>query len=353
MKSRLIILLLITTFFVVFSPVQGQVPSDAISLEVTFDPETAFSQMFYGQNYHFEVVINNLNLDLKQGDTVHPILKTKFSGDLVVHVSFLVSKEGALFVGTEKQDYIIPMLGWEKSNQVILPSIGQSDALPYSYDASRMGYGAEVDLDEWVTFNIDINVYLWQYMEIGGEIVYLLSDFPIGEAHLKFYIISNNKVAYVNNVFRALNDEIEAAQDAISIIEKDLRTDINVDLSDYEAVYATMNSYIENGDYVSALAIYNSNQPTWRNDVIIEMYSAIVSLEGQNDESTTRNEELEAEKQVLILENEDLIAQLAQIEILNAELKTIKSNSRLYIFGIVALGAVLVAVLFRMYKLIR
>jgi hypothetical protein len=353
MKSRSIILLLITTVFLSFSPVQGQVSSDAIDIDATFNPEPVFSQMIFGENYYFEVVISNLNLDLKEGDIVHTVLNTKFSGDLVVHVSFTVSKEGAIFVGTERQEYIIPLLGWEKSNQIILPSVGGYDILPYSFNAGLLGYGEEVDIDEWVTFNIDINVYLWQYMEIDGEIVYLLSDYPIGEAHLKFYIISNNKMAYVNSVFRALNDEIEAAQDAMSVIKEDLGTEINVSLSDYETVYDTMNSLIESGNYFSALAIYDSYKPRWRNDIIVEMYSAIVSLEGQMSELTTRNEEIETDKQALIVEKEDLVTQLAQIEILDSELKKIKSYNRLYIFGIVALGVVLLIVLVRMYKLIR
>jgi len=349
MKTRLLVLLMIISLGIAYAPVQGQVPEGSISLEVSFDPEPAFSQMIYGEIYDFHVVINNLNLDLDEGDTVHPILNTKFSGDLVVHVSFIVNLEGALPVGAERQEYITPMLAWKESNQVTLPSIGESDFLPYSYNASRMGYGTEVDVDEWVTFNVDINVYLWQYMEIEGDTVYLLSDSPIGEAHLKFSIISNSKVAYVNDVFAAMNDELDAARDAISDVEDELGRALDIDLGDYEAAYAAMNSHIEDGDYASAMAVYEGYEPTWWDDIVTAMQGEVDAFGGLIEEYADQFEELSASYQELESQIEDIAAKDAEIADLEAQIETLQSNSRLYIFGMVALGAVLIAALVRMF----
>ncbi len=349
MKTRLLVLLMIISLGMAFAPVQGQVPEGSISLEVSFDPEPPFNQMIYGEIYDFQVVINNLNLDLEEGDTVHPILNTKFSGDLVVHVSFVVSKEGVLPVGAEGQKYIIPMLGWEENNQVTLPSIGESNFIPYSYNASRMGYGTEVDIDEWVTFKVDINVYLWQYIEIEGDTVYLLSDSPIGESHLKFHIISNYKVAYVNDVFAAMDDEIDAATDAISDVEDELGRELDIDFGDYEVAYAAMNSHIEDGDYVSAMAVYEGYEPTWWDAVVTAMLGEVDAFEGLIEEYADQFEELTASYAELESQIEDVAVKDAEIADLEAEIETLQSNSRLYLFGMVALGVVLIAALVRMF----
>ena len=351
MKTRLLVLLVIISLGIAFAPAQGQVPDGSISLEVSFDPEPAFSQMVYDENYVFEVTINNLNLDLDAGDIVSISPRTKFSGELVVHVSFIVSKEGGLNVGAETQDFVKPLLGWEESTEVALPAVGSSESIGYSYrPTTEYGSGFdEISVDEWVTFNVDIKIYLWEYIEITGEPDrYLLSD-SIDEAHLKYYVISDAKIDHVNDVFAAMNDELDAATDAISDIEDELGRELDIDLGGYEAAYAAMNSHIENGDYVSAMAAYEGYQPTWWDDVVTAMQGEVDAFEALIEEYSDQFEELTANYQELESQIEDVAAKDAEIADLEAQIETLQSNSRLYIFGMVAIGAVLVAALVRMF----
>jgi hypothetical protein len=351
MKTRVLVLLMIISLGIAFEPVQGQVPEGSISLEVSFDPEPDFNQMVYNENYVFDVTINNLNLDLDAGDVVSTSPRTKFSGDLVVHVSFIVSKEGGLKVGAETQYFVRPLLGWEESNDVALPAVGSSESIGYSYrPTTEYGRGFDqISVDDWVTFNVEIQVYLWEYIEISGEPDrYLLSD-SIGEAHLKFHVISDAKIEHVNDVFAAMDDELDAARDAISDVEDDLERELDIDLSDYEAAYAAMNSHIEDGDYVSAQAVYEGYEPTWWDDVVTTMQGEVDALEGQKEELADENVELKASNEELQSQIEDVAAKDAEIADLEAEIETLQSNSRLYLFGIVALGVVLVAALVRMF----
>jgi hypothetical protein len=296
------------------------------------------------------VTINHLTLDLDAVDVVSTSPRTKFSGDIVIHVSFIVSKEGGLKVGAETQDFVRPLLGWEESNDVALPAVGSSESIEYSYrPTTEYGSGFdEISVDEWVTFKVDIKVYLWEYIEISGEPDrYLLSD-SIGEAHLKYYVISGAKIAHVNDVFAAMNEELDAAKDTISDIEEELGMALEVDLSDYEAAYAAMNSHIEDGDYVSALAIYEGYEPTWWDAVVTAMQGEVDAFEGLIEEYADQFEELTASYAELESQIEDVAAKDAEIADLEAQIETLQSNSRLYLFGMVALGAVLVAALVRM-----
>jgi hypothetical protein len=351
MKTRILVLLVIISLGIAFTPVQGQVPEGSISLDVSFDPEPAFSQMVYDDNYVFDVTINNLNLNLDAGDVVSMSPRIKFSGNIVVHVSFIVSKEGGLMVGTETQDFVRPLLGWEESNDVALPAVGSSDSIEYSYrPTTEYGSGFdEISVDEWVTFNVDIQIYLWEYIEIAGELDrYLLSD-SIGEAHLKYYVISDEKIDYVNDVFAAMDDEIDAARDAISDVEGELGRDLDIDLGDYEAAYSAMNSHIEDGDYVSAASVYEGYEPTWWDDVVTAMQGEVEALEGLIEEYADQFEELAASYEELESQMEDIAAKDAEIADLEAQIVTLQSDSRLYIFGMVALGVVLVTALVRMF----
>ena len=351
MKTRILVLLMIISLGIAFIPVQGQVPEGSLSLEVSFDPEPAFSQMAYNENYVFDVTVNNLNLDLDAGDVVSISPRKKFSGDILVHVSFIVSKEGGLVVGAETQDFVRPLLGWEESNDVALPAVDSSVSIDYSYrPTTEYGSGFdEISVDEWITFAIDIQVYLWEYIEISGEPNrYLLSE-SIGEAHLKYYVISDEKIDHVNDVFAAMKDELDEVRDIISDVEGELERELDIDLGDYEAAYEAMNAHIEDGDYVSAISVYEGYQPTWWDDVIAAMQGEVDALEGHIGDYSDQFEELTEDYQELQGELEDLVAQQAQIEDLEAQLTTAKSNSRLYLFGMVAIGAVLVVALVRMF----
>ena len=168
MKTPFLILLLVFALGVDTIPVRAQ-DDDPIKVMIAFIPKTNHSQMFFGENYFFDVGIENVDLDLRIGEITDPVLKFKFSGNLVVYVSFIVGKEGAYQMEGESLDYFIRLEEWEDSNEIPLPDIGDFNSLAFSYFSNR-GYDSRAMLDEWVTFSIDVRVHLWEYREVEDEI---------------------------------------------------------------------------------------------------------------------------------------------------------------------------------------
>jgi hypothetical protein len=349
MKTRILVLLMIVSLGMAFAPVQGQVPEESISLEVSFDPELAFSQMVYYESYDINVIVNNLNLDLDEGDVVSTQPKAKFSGDIYVDISIIVSKEGVLKVGADTQDFVRTFDEFKESKDVPLPTVGSSESIEFPYIPKTV-YGREFDevsVDEWITFNIDIQVYLKNYLSDEPD----KTDYSesIGEAHHKYYVISDEKIDHVNNVFVAMKDELDAARDAISDVEDELGRELDIDLGDYEAAYAAMNSHIEDGDYVSAVSVYEGYEPTWWDDVVTAMQEEVDTLESLIEAKNAEIEEYSDQFEELTADYEALQSQIEDIADLEAEIETLQTNSRLYIFGMVALGVVLIAALVRMF----
>ncbi|MGD2201090.1 MAG: hypothetical protein PVJ38_05620 [Candidatus Bathyarchaeota archaeon] len=353
MKAPVILLLILSLSFCVH-PVKGQPEEGDLNVVIDFTPETNYSQMVFGENYTFDVRIENQALDLSVGDIVHPVLKAKFSGDIVIHTSFTVNQEGGLPVGTETVDYIIPLLAWEESNDIALPDVGESASIQYKHKCTT-GYGSGVNIDEWVTFNIDVQVYLWEYIEIRDEPDrYLLSESTIGEAHLKFYVVNGDKMNYVASVLTAMGEDLLEAREAIRVAERDLDMDVGVSLTEYEAAFEAMSDHISAGDYVSAMTVYDEHQPTWKDRLISSLkvkVKELQPLEGILANYSAQFEELTLDLQTLQTEYENLTTtQQQEVDDLNTQLSDMKSRSRLYLFGMVILGAVLVAAFIRMTR---
>jgi len=328
----------------------GQVPEGSVTLEIVTTPEPVFNQLEYGENYLFEVQVSNLNLDLEEGDYIDPSERDfRFSGNLVVRISFTVSKEGVLHVGPSRRNYVTDLLEWDTSDDLALPEIGGSGTLPFQYNTTTLGYGSRVGVNEWVTFTVDTKLYVEQYIESEGADRYDLE--LVGEQTQTFYLISRSKIDYVGDVLDAVDWDITRAKATIAEVEGQLGESLGVDIRGLEALQTAMSIAIEAGDYVTATALYEGYEPTWRDDLeeklVVEaeekqaLISALEDASDQLEELTQSFQTIEASLANVTASHR------SEVQVLEDALSEAKTNGRLYLFGIVIALAGLVLVFLR------
>lgn len=340
---------------------------DDIQIEIRITPRPGHDQLDYGETYVFDVKVANLGLDLDEDEPVDPDKPLfKFSGDLVVLISYEVGKQGSYEIGGESVPFNHTLERWDESHNIELPRIDRSKTITFIHRMST-GYDGEADMDEWVTFSLDVHVYVEEYWEVSGEKKYHLGD-PVDEAHLKLYVVSDEKKDFVADALKMLYDEITGAKFAISIIEEELGEELDANVSNLDAAYLAMKAHFDDGDYVSAMAEYSGVERTWKDDVIaslqqlvedkqekIDLQEAqIDSLEVQFSDLTEELDSLRAEHENQAGADADRIEQLeeqleAKEEQLNAEILSLQSTNRLYLFAVIAVTIVFALIVVRYF----
>lgn len=328
----------------------GQVPEGSVSLEIVTTPEPAFSQIEYGESYQFDVLVDNLNFDIEEDAFIDSSVRDfRFSGKLILYISFTVSKEGVLHVGPSDRPYVTPLEEWDTSYDMAIPEIGGSNTLPFQYSSTR-GYDSRVGVDEWVTFTVETQLYVEQYRESEGEKRYYLGDL-VGEQTLKFYVVSRSKVDYVGDVLDAVDWDLTRAKATIAEVEGQLGESLGVDIRGLEALQTAMGAAIEKGDYVTAMALYEGYEPAWRGDLEEKL---VDEAEGKQDllstleDASDQLEELTQSFQAIEASLANVTAShRTEVQELKGALSEAKTNGRLYIFGIVIALAGLVLVFLR------
>ena len=328
----------------------GQVPEGSVSLDIVTTPEPVFNQIEYGESYQFDVSVDNLNFDIEEDEFIDSSEREfRFSGNLILYISFTVSKEGVLHVGPSSRSYVTPLEEWDTSYDIAMPEIGGSNTLPFQYSSTR-GYDSRVGVDEWVTFTVNTKLYVEQYRESEGEKRYYLGDL-VGEKTLKFYVTSRSKVDYVGDVLDAVDWDITRAKAAIAEVEGQLGESLGIDLRGFEAMQTAMGTAIEEGDYVTAMALYEGYEPTWRDELeekllaeAEEKQALMSSLEDASDQL----EELTQSFQTIEASLANVTAShRSEVQELEDALSEAKTNGRLYLFGIVIALAGIVLVFLR------
>lgn len=350
MKTRLLILISLLSLGSFTMMALGQVPEGSVSLEIVTTPEPAFSQIEYGESYQFDVLVDNLNFDIEEDAFIDSSVRDfRFSGKLILYISFTVSKEGVLHVGPSDRPYVTPLEEWDTSYDMAIPEIGGSNTLPFQYSSTR-GYDSRVGVDEWVTFTVETQLYVEQYRESEGEKRYYLGDL-VGEQTLKFYVVSRSKVDYVGDVLDAVDWDLTRAKATIAEVEGQLGESLGVDIRDLEALQTAMGAAIEKGDYVTAMALYEGYEPAWRGDLEEKL---VDEAEGKQDllstleDASDQLEELAQSFQAIEASLANVTAShRTEVQELKGALSEAKTNGRLYIFGIVIALAGLVLVFLR------
>jgi hypothetical protein len=346
--------LLIACIFITIAPVHAQNGGEDLQIKVLVTPEPERSQVVYGEIYVLDVKLTNHNLNIKKDEVVDPAEPHfRFSGNLILDVSFTVSKEVhyRLMGGLIRESYVLEQ--WGETFDVVLPKVGDSSSRPFTY-RFEIGYGGEnADLDDWVTFEMGVRVHVEEYREIAGVRKYYLGEL-LDEAHVEFYGISDEKVGYAIDAANTLYKELTDARDAVSSIEAYLGEELDIDMTGYYATYNSMVDYIEQGDYVSAMDVFYGYEQGWKDDVIEALKLRVGGLKHTEQlvEGLSRQfSELAIEYQTLLTAYENLTASHgAEVERMNAELASVRSTNRLYLFSMIAAVVVFVLIIARVVR---
>jgi len=360
------LVLLIISLFITGLPVRAQY-TDSVQIQLRVTPRPKHDQLDYGETYVFDVKVVNLGLDLDKDEPVDPDRPLfMFSGDLVVLVSYEVGRQGSYEMGGEPVPFNHTLERWDESHNIGLPRIERSKTITFTHKMST-GYDGEADMDEWVTFSLDVYLYVEEYREVSGEKKYYLGD-QVDEAHLTLYVISDEKRAFVADTLKILYDEITGAKFAVSIIEEELGAELDVDISGFDDVYLAMKARFDDGDYVSAMAEYSGVERTWKDDVIASLQQLVedkqetidlqeAQIESQQadheNQAVADAERIEQLEEQLGAREEQLAAQeeqlAAQEEQLSAEILSLQSTNRLYLFAVIAVTVVFALVVVRYF----
>jgi hypothetical protein len=350
MKTRLLILISLLALGSFTMMTLGQVPEGSVTLEIVTTPEPAFNQIEYGESYQFDVSVDNLNFNIEEDEYIDSSVREfRFSGNLILYISFTVSKEWTLQVGPTSRSYVTALEEWDTSYYLAMPEIGASNTLPFPYSSTR-GYNSRVGVDEWVTFTVDTQLYVEQYREAEGEKRYYLGDL-VGEKTLKFYVTSRSKVDYVGDVLDAVDWDITRAKAAIAEVEGQLGESLGINLRGFEAMQTAMGTAIEEGDYVTAMALYNGYEPSWRDELEEELLAEAEGKEALVSALEDASDQLEELTESFVTIEASLANVTAthssEVQALEDSLAAAKTNGRLYLFGIVIALAGLVLVFLR------
>ncbi len=384
MRTRLLPVMIICLCVFSFAVPVGAEGS-GVEIGYVFSPTITFNQMQLGETYVFSINVKNMGMTLKEGDLLEPT-SYMFSGDLIFDVSYSFFREGAYEQGDEKVSYNQTLTSWDESYDVDLPSIGGTGTRWFSQGAEYGYDGVSADVDEWVTFHIDVLVFLEQYRIVSGQRKYYIGDL-VAEAHDVFYVLSDGKVDYIESEIAQVGQDVATMRETVSTLESAFDETLDVDFSDLEAHYDSMKALFDGGDYVSALAQREVYSSTWREALNQALKERIVELKPYEEQQLDVLEELEKQRADYEAQISDLTdsleAELASVSadyegqlselqedyqqletdhesstetyeselaLLNEELATVKYNNLLYLGGVAGLALMLVVLLVRMFR---
>jgi len=373
MRTRLLPVMIICLCVFSFAVPVGAEGS-GVEIGYVFSPTITFNQMQLGETYVFSVNVKNMDMTLKEGDLLEPT-SYMFSGDLILDVSYSFFREGAYEQGDEKVSYNQTLTSWDESYEVDLPSIGGTGTRWFSQDAEYGYDGVSADVDEWVTFNIYVQVFLEQYRIVSGQRKYYIGDL-VAEANDVFYVVDGGKVDYIEAEIAQVELDVAAMKETVSTLESAFDETLDVDFSDLEAHYDSMKALFDGGDYVSALAQREVYSSTWREALNQALKERIVELKPYEEQQLDVLEELEKQRvdyeAELAAVSADYEGQLSELQedyqqletdhenstetyesemaLLNEELATVKYNNLLYLGGVAGLALLLVLLLVRMFR---
>jgi hypothetical protein len=266
MKSRLLPLIVLTIGLLCSTPVKAD---DVITLSLIFDsPLPVYDQIEYGKIYTYYARVENNGLNIEEGTRIDFLIpNARFSGKIIIDTSITILREGIATIGNQKIPFTKQLERGDFSDRKDLPGMNTSISKGYIYGVTKNYDDWGVEINDWITFNIDIAVSLEGYKELGGSIIYLQS-IPIATVSEKYHILTDEKLSYVDNIYSLLSTDYLLAQTKILEIEGQTEVNMGISLNEFYGKITQMNTSIQIGNYVKAMKVYADYEPTWKDDII-------------------------------------------------------------------------------------
>lgn len=224
-----------------------------LTIRIEIAPETLYKQLNTGENYTFQLSITNNNLTLRSGD---PILAPEIflSGNLMVKIKFVLSKEGVIRYGANKMIYGSQLQESERSTIVQLPEIGGQVELSFVYPCNQTYDVNNAALDEWLRLSLNVKVYGEVYSIENGSLenrTYFAGPELYDIETDYYYIISNEKIQYISGKFSEIEESVESFLKYKIDVENKTGESLDLDFKSILDDYSKIKNLFEKGDYVS------------------------------------------------------------------------------------------------------
>lgn len=328
-------LLLILSFYTVIGGVKADTSQNQVKMSVTASPERVFNQFESGAKCSFSVEIENLGLQVKQGDIANETNPDeRYSGNFTVESTIYLRKEGRLSYGGQSTSYIYFLNNTiqHEFQSLTIPPINETTNTIFRYNLTKGYEILGVRPDENLVLYQRVYLYVQTYSASEG-----MDQLHVGQRITSYkttcYIIDTVKREYLRGKFQDIRSEI-------SLLNRVNSRQVQINKAYYENILDAINSTIVNGDYVTALDkisnYYQFDQP-----VLIDLlYINLNSTGGMADQYVILKknyDNLEANYNQLQTDFMDVYNEYglkaAEVEQLNMKLESLKQNSYL-LFGL-------------------
>jgi len=336
MKLRFLLILVILLGCVNVTPCMAQ--DDIVSVDISFTPPIPkYKQLEFGKSYIYKVTVQNKELVLHIGDPMDPLIwDAEFTGNIIIDTKVSWHREGFSQIGDQIFHFSNELDSSRFSHTKALPETGQLSAVGFTYTVNKNYNTRGVEISDWLTFTIDVAVSL---EGIKNDRLYVSPT--IAETHEKYYILTDEKISYIDNLYTLLNTDKLLAQSKILQIENEIGASIGVNFNSFKTILTSMNSSLELGNYVSAVEIYANYEPIWKDEIIDGLVQALGDSSSAYLEviANITSESFDAETAL----NQTIQNQQNQIS-------QRESTNRILSFAAVLMGLILAAVAFMIYK---
>jgi len=336
MKLRALLILVILLGYVTTPPCKAD--EEIVSVNISFSPPIPkYNQLEYGESYIYGVTVQNHVLDLHMGDSMEPLIwDAEFTGNIIVDTKVAWNREGFSQIGDQLFLFSNELESNRFSHTKTLPEIGQLSAAGFTYSVNKNYITRGVEISDWLTFTIDVAVSLE-----GTKNDRLYVSPTIAETHAKYYILTDEKTSYINNLYTLLNTDKLLAQSRILQIESEIGASIGVNFDSFTSVLTSMNASLKLGNYVGAADVYANYEALWKDEIIDGLVQAIGDSKsvylGVIANMTMESFDMETALNQTIMNQENQISQM-------------ESTNKILTYSAGILGLILAGVAFMIYK---
>ena len=270
MKIRALLIVVLLLGCVNGVPCTAQ--DEIVSVDISFTPPIPkYHQLEHGESYIYKVTVQNHELNLHQGDPMDPLIwDAEFTGNIIIDTKVAWHREGSTQIGDQIFHFSNELESNRFSHTKTLPEISQLSAVGFTYSVVKNYNARGVEIGDWLTFTIDVAISL---EGIKNDRLYVSPT--IAEAHEKYYILTDEKTTYINNLYSLLETDKLLAQSKILQIENEIGASIGVNFNSFNTILTSMNTSLELGNYVSASDVYSNYQPIWKDEIIDGLVNAM------------------------------------------------------------------------------
>jgi hypothetical protein len=237
-----------------------ETPTSPAKISIITTPEPYLNQLTSGDSCRFQVTVQNLGVDVREGQIVNAsIPSVKYSGNFTLETTFELRKQGRLFYNGQSVSYITSLNNTQIDNYYSfkIPSINGTLSGVFTYNLTK-GYEVfGVRPDEDMVLYFRVNLFVQTYSDATGTRQLQVGKM-IKTQRNDYYIVDFVKQEYLRGKFLDIASEIGELKNINS-------GQVTIGKDYFNNIVNSINATLTRGDYVNALQLilnyYQFDQP--------------------------------------------------------------------------------------------